>query len=565
MGERGGADVGIAPRPSRPLPQAPLVALALLLALLIGLAVAPTPSLDAEQASSLLLARSLAEDGDRLWQVPDRARAERLADDGLLAEGVVTQEEAYGDPFGGPLVYGLFLAPWAALAGARGALLAQGLFFAAAALFAARTLAQRAGRAAAWLPSLLLMATATGAYLLRLWPEAVLAALVMLAFALVRGAEPPAAPAFDGAIPDLYPEETVARPANFAPRWLVTGALLGAVASAAPWTLPLLWPAAEAVPASRRRQGVAMLLGMAALVMLALAVTAAATANAEPRLGSLAAGLGLESPPIPRARVLAWDLAYLAAGRHIGLVFYFAPLLLLAVLTGSGRARRALPAAVGLSVLLLLLLRPYDLAGGSLTIGLRSLVPLAAALCLGAVRPPSRLAWFVACGWSAAWLWPLALSPLHPFGAGGELRYAAPYLAPWAPLETTQPALRFGSPLRLGRGRIVLLGGEVLAGGRVASVPAGKWVEVLAGVPGGAPGFWVEGGEQSGNELPVRGAEVTETIFRPDGGISFLVRPEREVAKHEMPGESRPWSFYHLSIRLPGPEGKQFTIRLRPG
>jgi len=196
---------------------------------------------------------------------------------------------------------------------------------------------------------------------------------------------------------------------------------------------------------------------------------------------------------------------------------------------------------------------------------LRAAVPVAAALCLAIARPPGRWALLLTGVWAAAWLWPLWKAPRHPFGPGGELRYAAPYLAPWSPLESTQTNLRLGSALRFGRGRLTLLGGEALPGGSVAAVPAGEWVELLAGSPSALPGFWVDGGEQAGNELPVRGAEVTETIFRPDGGISFLVRPKRAAARHGMPGDDRLWSFYHVSIRLPGPHGKRFTIRMRPG
>jgi hypothetical protein len=267
-----------------------------------------------------------------------------------------------------------------------------------------------------------------------------------------------------------------------------------------------------------------------------------------------------------------WDVVYLFVGRHLGLVFYFAPLLVLATLAGPSRERRALPLAAGLSLLLLLLLRPFDLAGGALALGLRPLLPLGAALCLAATRPAGRAAAVLACLWSAAWLWPLWLGIRHPFGGEGDgpraerIRYAAPYLAPWAPLETTQPALRFGSRMRFGRGEVVLVGGEVLSGGSVADVPTGRWLELLAGVPGEAPGFWVDGGEQVGNELPVRGGAVTDTIFRPDGGVSFLVRPKRAVASHPLPGGgSGSWSFYHVSVRFPGPAGKRFTIRLRPG
>jgi hypothetical protein len=547
---------------------------------LLALAVLPRPGLDAEGATSLLAAESLARDGDRLWQRDDRARAREWEHeeekDEPSGEELGADLDSLGledgEPFGGPIAYALFLAPWAALGGAHAALVAQALLLGLAATFAAATLARHVGRAAAWLPAVLVFAGVTAAYVLRLWPEAFLAALLLLAFALARRAHPPLPPAAVETLPDLYPEEPTVRHGRFAPRWLVVGALLGAVASAAPWTLPLLWPAAALVPRGRRLAGVVLLLAGAAAVMAGLAVAGAATAGAEPSPRSLVAGLGWQVPPSIHARTVGWDLAYLVGGRHLGLLFYLSPVILFAVLAGRGKGAATPPiraavmwAGAALSVLLLVLLRPFDLAGAPLTIGPRALVPLAAALCLAVTRPPGRWAIGLTCAWAALWLWPFWKSPREPFGPDGEVRYAAPYLAPWSPLETTQTDLRFGSRLRFGRGKLVLIGAEALRGGSVASLPAGKWVELLAGVPDNAPGFWIEGGEQAGNDLPVRGGEVSETIFRPDGGISFLVRPRRAVARHPMPGDSRRWVFYHLSFRLPGPAGESVTIRVRPG
>jgi hypothetical protein len=574
MGERAAGGAVPLVEKAAPLPRAPMLALVLGLVALLGVAVAPRPALDGEGARALLLAQSLARDGDRLWQLEDRARAEALAAADELLPGVPTRQAAYGEPIAGPVAYGLLLAPWAALAGARGALLAQGLLLAGAALFAAVTLFRHIGREAAWLPALLVLASTAGACTMRLWPEAALAAALLVAFSLARRAHPPLPTALgDGAMPELYPEEPApARSrlgSGFAWRWLAVGALLGAVASAAPWTLPLLWPAAAAVPPSRRRAGGALVLGAAAVVLLGVALVAAATAGAPASPRALLAGIGWSLPSGGlHPAVLAWDLAYLVAGRHLGLLFYGAPLLLLAAVGGRGQGRGALWGGAALSLLLLLLLRPFDLAGGALTLGPRALVPLAAALCLAPVRSPARWALLLTTAWAAVWLWPLWLAPRQPFGPEGELRYAAPYLAPWSPLETTQPSLRFGAPLRLGSatgGKAILLGGEVLGGGSVAAVPAGRWVELLTGIPEGAPGFWVEAGEQAGNELGVRGAEVTETIFRPDGGIAFLVRPRRAAARHAMPGSAKPWSFYHVSLRLPGRPGARLTIRMRAG
>ena len=567
MGERSAPEPVPAAVPRSP--RAPIVTLAVGVLALLAIAVVPRPALDAESKGSLLVAQSLVRDGDRLWQRDDRERARALEKDEESGDDEVSSVDSLDlendEPFGGPIVYALFLAPWAALGGARGALLAQGLLLLLVAGFAAATLARHVGRAAAWLPAVLVFASVIAAYLLRLWPEALLAALLLLAFTLARRAHPALPPTFVDGMPDIYPEEPTVTRGRFAPRWLAVGALLGAVASAAPWTLPLLWPAGAAVPRSRRLAGLVFLVVGAVVALLLLAVAGAATADASPSPRSLLAGLGWQAPSDIHPRVLGWDLAYLLAGRHLGLFFYLAPVVLFAILGGRGEGRRALWGGAALSVLLLLLLRSFDLAGAPLTLGPRPLVPLAAALCLAVARPPNRWALGLTCLWAAIWLWPLWKSPHHPFGSAGELRYAAPYLSPWSPLETTQPELRFGERLRFGRGnKLVLLGGEALRGGSVAELPAGKWVELLAAVGDNAPGFWVEGGEQAGNDLPIRGGEVTETIFRPDGGISFLVRPSRAVARHQLPGDAQTWTFYHVSIRVPGAEGKRITIRIRP-
>ena len=570
MGERS-APENVDVAAVEPLPRAPMLALALGIVVLLGIALFDRLALDLDGAVALLGAQSLAGDGDRLWGAPDDARLGELIQHERFGAGrdlIVSAANERGDglPFGRPLLYELFLAPWVALAGAGGGLFVQGLLFAVAAFYAAATLARHVGRNAAWLPVVLLLASATGAYLLRLWPEAVLAALLLVAFALARNAHPALPPVFSAGLPEMYPEEPQVRGGRFAPRWLAVGALLGAVASAAPWTLPLLWPAAATVPASRRRAGAVWIVAGALATLLLLAVVGAATSGDSPSPRALLGGLDWELPHSIHPRVLAWDVAYVLAGRHLGVLFYFVPVVLFAFLGGRGQGRGAMWGGVLLSLLLLLLLQPFDLAGSPLTIGLRAAVPLAAVLCLAVARPPSKWALILTCVWAAAWLWPLWKAPGRPFHAYyGELRYTPPYLAPWAPLETTQPKLHFGSRLSFGKGRLRMLGGEAMPGAAVAEVPTGTWVELLAAAPGSLPGFWVDGGEQAGNELPVRGGEVSEMIFRPDGGISFLVRPRRVWARHAMPGDDRLWSFYHVSIRLPGPPGKRFTIRVRPG
>lgn len=559
MGER--AVLAPPPAPARERRfAAATAALLLLLAALVAVALVPR-ALDRDEADALLLAASLAGDRDALAFEADGARRDALDLDATASGTLPGRGQAYATP----LLYALVQAPAVALGGAPAGRVFQLVLLGLASWLAARALARRAGETAGWLPVLLLAGTVAGALAVRLWPEPLLLALVLFAFHLAEGRQAPLR--LD--LPDLYPEERAEPAAASAARWATVGGLLGAVASAAPWTLPLLWPAAARVPAAGRRRGVAALLAAAAAVALGLWLLAALSRGGDGGAGAALTAAGDRAvaavTPPPAASTLGWDLAYAFAGRHLGLLFYCgAPLVLLAALTTGGRGGGVLWAGAALSLVLLVVLRPYDLAGSPLTIGLRAFVPVLGALLFAPVRAPSRGALAAAALVAGAFLWPLWRAPHRALGDDGEPRYAAPYLAPWAPLETTQPRLPFGDRLAFGDGRLVLLGGEALGGGRVAAVPAGRWLELLVASPGELTGLWVEAGEQAGTELPARGAEVTEMMFRPDGTVSFVLRPTRRQARHPLPGGAGDWSFYHLSVRFPGPDGARFTVRLRP-
>src|SRR5688572_5527804 len=124
MGERGAADApppaSRGPRPSPAL----LVLLAALLALLV-LALLPRP-LDRDEAGALLLAGSLAGEGDRVAGQADRERAAALRAGGAEgAEGADAPRPRHGEILPGSLLHGLWLVPWTALGGARLALAVQ--------------------------------------------------------------------------------------------------------------------------------------------------------------------------------------------------------------------------------------------------------------------------------------------------------------------------------------------------------------------------------------------------------------------------------------------------------
>ena len=74
-----------------------------------------------------------------------------------------------------------------------------------------------------------------------------------------------------------------------------------------------------------------------------------------------------------------------------------------------------------------------------------------------------------------------------------------------------------------------------------------------------------QAGEQAGSELPVRGGELGELMFRPDGGIAFLITPKRAWVRHGLPDRAGTWTFRRVAVRFAAPEGREFTIRVRPG
>src|ERR1044071_6324391 len=131
MGERSAPESVDAAAVER-LPRAPLIALALGVALL--LAVFGRPALDLDSGITILAARSLVGDGDRLWGASDDVRLAELIQHESFGVGralVLSEVREAGDglPFGRPLLYVLFLAPWVALAGTGGSRSGHGLVF----------------------------------------------------------------------------------------------------------------------------------------------------------------------------------------------------------------------------------------------------------------------------------------------------------------------------------------------------------------------------------------------------------------------------------------------------
>ena len=138
-----------------------------------------------EEATYYLQSQSLARDFDRVWGPEDRSR--QPADQ--TAPLVWPDEPAV---FARPPVYSLLLAPFVAVAGMRGAVLANALLLVVTALVAVTVLSKRLGDSAVWLVALAVFGSVLWADIGLVQPEILLLAASVSAFALAYGREEPA-------------------------------------------------------------------------------------------------------------------------------------------------------------------------------------------------------------------------------------------------------------------------------------------------------------------------------------------------------------------------------------
>ena len=233
------------------------------------------PGLVGDEATYLMQAQSLAWDFDLRYSRRDYDRF--VEQWGVKPDGLILQSGDGGRTlvYAKPAAYALWIAPFLRLSPTRGAAIANALLLALAAVLAARTLERRLGPAAPLWVAVWIFASVAFAYVFWAHADLFLMSLVAIALALAYGA-----PRAGEAAGDARPH----------------GAALGRRRrSSSAWSSPrrpfygtLLLPAALAVPAPRRRLGIAML--------------AAGAARRRPRLGAHPpGGGGLLDPLLRRA------------------------------------------------------------------------------------------------------------------------------------------------------------------------------------------------------------------------------------------------------------------------
>jgi hypothetical protein len=537
------------------------------------------PDLLGDEATYLMEAQSLAWDFDIRYTRTDYDRF--VAQWGKKPDGLILQSADGGKTlvYGKPAGYPLFLAPFERVSPIRGAAVANALILGVAAIVAGRALQRRIGSVAPVWVAAWVFASVTFAYVFWIHSDLFLMCLVAIALALAYGGAP----------------EVRSRPG----RWVAVGVLLGIVILSRPLYAGLLLPAALAVPRERRRVGIALAVGVAVLALLASGASLAARGTwtsyggdrqsfysytgfpgQDPAAGPWGEQIAergthswvkeetLEMGFDPRQT--AWNVLYYLAGRHVGLLPYFLPLVLGLLAFRPGEGRWSLLFAVAAAAAALFWLRPFNFYGGGGAIANRYFLPLYPAFWFLAARPV-RPVWGALAAAGVAILATPFLLPLwsapraFPIAPEGGYRYVGDFARRWLPYETTLSHLKpSGQEDFVHHGLWIKLLTPSLRpeanGARIRLAP-GAHGELLVGSGQPLAALRLRLPPQGPKSLAVTGAELVQAIPRPDGGVTLELRP-RLRAHHRM------WwmkDFYLYEIGIAGEkDAASFQILVSP-
>jgi hypothetical protein len=556
------------------------------------------PSLVGDEATYAMQAASLAWDFDLAYTRADYDRF--VAQWGGPPDGVILQSRDGGAhiTYGKPFLYALAVAPFVRFSPQRGALVANALMLAAAALLAARTLRLRTGALAPAAVAVLVFGSVAFAYVYWVHADVFLLAASAAGFALAYGGDRSPQPRGEQG-PRVGPGDAPGGGARWrrVARWVLAGALLAVPGAFRPFYLVLLLPAALAVPAGRRRAGWCALAGGALLLLLATAAVQRAAGGdwsgyTGQRLGFYAR-TGYPAVDFPATawdrklrrwgntswvqegafepsaspRLWGWNLLYFFAGRDVGVLPYFLPLVLPLLAFRRDRGRWAIPLAVAAAALCFLLVRPFNFYGGGGAIANRYFLPLYPALWFMAARPLRGAALALVAAAAAPFLWPLWRHPsAFPVGEDGRYRHVSEVARRLLPYETTQSHIPGGQDGAAHGLWVKLLGGEVWrAGGGGLRMTGSGEAELLVGSPERLAFLAVELDRRAPTRLATGGRELRPSVLRPDGWEVFEVPLGRPRAVHPMWWTSRDYYLYQLSLRLPGARAGPVALDLRRG
>jgi hypothetical protein len=499
------------------------------------------PGLVGDEATYLMQAQSLAWDFDLRYERRDFDRF--VAQWGRRPEGLILQSADSGRTitYSKPVYYAALLAPFVRLAPVRGAMVANVVLLALAAFLAARTLQRSIGPAAPLWVAVWIFGSVSFAYVFWAHPDLFLMSLTAIALALTYSAAE---------------ERRFWRPFGI-------GLLLTLVTLARPFYGALFLPVALSFRKSWRSL-IPLVLGGLVLILAgfltpgeedAWTIYGGERQSFDSSTGfpevdfpagawreKLAARGSNQWRPwiVPEAKLAGWNSIYFLAGRHVGVLPYFLPLILGFFAFRPGAGRWALPLAVLAAAACFLALRPFNFYGGGGAIANRYFLPLYPALWFVAARP-ARAAWVVwgvvVAALAAPFLWPLWTHPrAFLLAPEGGYTYVSNTARRWLPYETTQSHLK--------------------PSGREDFVHNGLWIKLLT--PRLAPdgtriAFTSEGDAQLlvGSPHPIAGLKLQR------GGAVEALQP-RLRASHPMWWTDEPYYLYQL--RLEGAAGEAFSL-----
>jgi hypothetical protein len=501
--------------------------------------------------------------------------------------------------FGTPIPYALALAPFVRFAPVRGPIAANVLFLAIAALLAASTLERRLGPTAPLWIAAFVFASVTFAFTFWVHPAIFALSAVAAAFSLAYRGEGRPAQRFTEIFAGTLPGEESGRSPL---RWVFVGVLLALAAAFHPLYLVLAVPLTAAAPRGRRRRaGVALAATALGLLIVFGALGHAAGGSWVPwsRDGRLfTPGTGFPAVDIPVSgwpaddgargpatwlpsgeahptaswRLWGWDALFLVAGRHLGLLPYFLPLLLGFVAFGGERGRGAAVTAVLVALVAVILLWPFDLAGaggggGGLTLGNAFFLPLFPALWFLAARPV-RPAWpLLVAVFSGLYLYPLWLAPRSLAVEAPADRVPVSAVARRAlPEESTQQTLPGVRDEQQGVLWVRLLSPALTEGtrGRLRLTPAEPG-EMLLGSALPLPAVRLDFGPGAPTQITFSGAQPGPTVLTPDGGVRFVFVLGEPSRRHPMWWTRGDEYLYHLTVTAPETvNGKPLAFEIVP-
>lgn len=571
------------------------------------------PGLVGDEATYAMQAASLAFDADLAYERRDYDRF--VADWGRPPEGLILQSRTAGArmTYGKAFPYALAVAPFVLVAPVHGPLVANALFLAVAALLAAAALSRRLGPAAPLWVAVLVFASVTFGYTYWVHADLFLLSCTAAGLALLYLGEPKAV--LRSFIPEVYQPPRGAwemrggwRPAL---RWLLAGMLLAVPAAFRPLYLGLLLPAlpvARAEAAEEREGAGRRLVAFALGALLVLGGTALVQWSAGgdwspyggerrgfyertgfPEVDFQAVGGWEESIrrwgntswlhegavtgklELLDAGLWGWNAVYFLAGRDVGVLPYFLPLVLGLGLAAGLRGRWTLPLAVLVAVVGFLWLRPFNFYGGAGALANRYFLPLYPALWFLAGRAPAErdatgrrraAAALLVAAAAAPFLWPLWTAPRAYPVVEGRYHHVSGAAVRLLPYETTQSHVPGGQDRVVGDLWVKVLARAEARDDGTYRLTGGGAGQLLVGATEPVESVFLAFAPGAPAELPVDGGEVVRTVLAPDGGVALLVDLDDPSAVHPMWWTAEDFHLYRIDLGpADGAVVPPFTIR----